>query len=76
MSSLRSPVAPATPVAPVVPGALGLLERLATAGVRAAAGGRLILVRPDRYVAGVFEAADEAAFALRFRRLLDGSATV
>ena len=48
----------------------------AMAGVRAAAGGRLILVRPDRYVAGVFEAADEAAFALRFRRLLDGSATV
>jgi 3-(3-hydroxy-phenyl)propionate hydroxylase len=34
--------------------------------------GKFILLRPDRYVAGVFHGAEEATFADRFRRLLDG----
>jgi 3-(3-hydroxy-phenyl)propionate hydroxylase len=36
--------------------------------------GRFILVRPDRYVAGVFGAAGEAAFAGQFHCLLDPDA--
>ena len=48
----------------------------AIAVVRAAARGRFMLLRPDRYVAGVFSGADEAAFARQFRRLLNGGTSV
>ena len=40
--------------------------------VRAVAAGRIIVLRPDRYVAGLFGAADEAAFARQFGHLLGG----
>ncbi len=46
----------------------------ATMALRPAVRAKIVLLRPDRYVAAVFSASQETAFARGFRRLLDGQA--